>query len=435
MRRIKAKVVLLVCRSSACFFRNNVSFSFFFLYAMAQVLQVAPTSLPENNENSSEETELLENIEDTSSVDTQDAFLNMLGLPSENGVPSLNDVEEEHQRDIAQTTKFNQYFIHVPSRCSRYLHSPGNCLAFAIRNFYSKQECQQLIRRATTATNQGFQYIREASHIAPDGSSYSVKLQNPNPHKLSVFDHPPSISRMWGKLEPLIFPLIQDFIDRENCGSPLGLNPRLRVLRYDSTDNDRFEPHFDATTMAGNDKKSLLTVLLYLNDGGGKDFGGGETLFLDSHISSKTRVESSSLDSRVRVTPETGTVVIFEHDLFHSGAPLLFGTKFVLRTDVLFAVKKDPSSSKHHIEDKQAPKSDIILVSNLCDHLNLPTERLEMLTQVLKGMGMFEITLESFLAPGPTMLKAMLMDEITDKSLVDEIIYTANKLADRVNVK
>ena len=380
--------------------------------------------------------ETIGNYDDTSSVDTQDAFLDMLGFSPENGIPSLHAlddaaVEEEQLQQSRQSTKFRHALVSVPSRCSRYLHPPTSCLAFTIDNFYSKQECQQVIRRAATATDQGFQYITEAAHISPDGSSYSVKLQNPNPHKLSVFDHPPSISKMWKKLEPLIFPLIQDYIKRENCGPPLGLNPRLRVLRYDSSDNDRFEPHFDATTMVGANKKSLLTVLLYLNDGGGKDFEGGETLYLDSHISSTVTSTSSLVvensnngDSRIKIIPETGKVVIFEHDLFHSGAPLLSGTKYVLRTDVLFAVKEDhtPCLASESSDETNETVGDTLLVSDLCRHLELPNNILNK----LDAMDMLEITLESFLSIN--MLKAMLMDEIGDILLVDEIVRTGNKL-------
>ena len=227
---------------------------------------------------------------DESSVDTQVAFLDMLGLSGGIQIGDEIEDEEEIMEESSTATKkasssFRHQIIPLPARCSRYLHPPEKCLALYIDNFFSKAECDQLVQRAATATATGFQYITEASHISPDGTSYPVKLHNPNPHKLSVFDHPPTISRMWSKLQTYAHPLLEDFVEREQCGPALGLNPRIRVLRYDFKDNDRFEPHFDATTMVGKTKQSLLTVLLYLNDGGGVDFEGGETLYLDSHIS------------------------------------------------------------------------------------------------------------------------------------------------------
>ena len=135
---------------------------------------------------------------------------------------------------------------------------------------------------------------------------------------------------------------IDVFTSATRCGQPIGLNPRLRVLRYDSDDHDVFDPHFDATTRVAGDKTSLLTVLLYLNDGGGVNFEGGQTLFLDSEKG----------DS-VHVTPAMGSAVVFEHDLFHSSAPLEFGTKYVLRTDVLFAV----DTPMGYVDRPRAPDS------------------------------------------------------------------------------
>eukprot|EP00980_Cylindrotheca_fusiformis_P015874 scaffold4637_cov128-Cylindrotheca_fusiformis.AAC.45 len=363
------------------------------------------------------------------SVDTQDAFLDMLGIPG--GLQSMDDVADEFAEEENQIARHNYFHVALPPRCSRYLNPPETCLAFSIEHFCSKLECDQLIQRAASATEQGFHYVLEAAHRSPDGVSYPVKLQNPNPHKLSVFYHPPTITRMWRKLKPCIHPLIEDFIKRENCGPPLGLNPKLRVLRYDHCDSDRFEPHFDATTRVGQ-QKSLLTVLLYLNDGGGRDFQGGDTLYLDGHISSKDQIEnalSKASNSISKVTPMSGKVVIFEHDLFHSGAPLVSGTKYVLRTDVLFAGAEDEVSDKTKetcTDDAAEGASNGILVSDLCtDHLKVPDQVLDK----LDGMGMLEMTLESFLVPGTPMLKAMLLEEISDELLVDRILKKAFTLS------
>ena len=105
---------------------------------------------------------------------------------------------------------------------------------------------------------------------------------------MAVLEDARTIEWMWQRLKKACnlhsAPWLTQFQQRTNCGPPLGLNPRLRVLQYDATDNDRFEPHFDATTHVGN-QTSLITVLLYLNTGDGMDFEGGETLYLDSHIS------------------------------------------------------------------------------------------------------------------------------------------------------
>jgi hypothetical protein len=364
--------------------------------------------------------------DDSSSVDTQDAFLDMLGLTVGNDIPCLDLQEEELETDVAQDSSFSPQFstISLPRKCSRHFYPPDDCLAFRIENLYSKSACQQLIQTASTRNASGFQYITEATHTTPDGSKYSVQLQNPNPHKLSLFYHPPTVERMWQSLRACIMPRIQSFIERTNCGEPLGLNPKLRVLRYDSSDNDRFEAHFDATTMVGPNQKSLLTVLLYLNDGGGQEFEGGETLYLDNNNISNTTQD----DHVTKVTPSAGSVVIFEHDLFHSGAPLLWGTKYVLRTDILFALDETneacpQSASDPSAEEVGRPSETSDLVSDLCTELSLSSEE----QAVLEEMGLLEITIDSFLAPGITMLKMMLQDSM-DRDSIDRLVHTAARM-------
>jgi hypothetical protein len=384
----------------------------------------------------------------SSSVDTQDAFLEMLGLPITHEIPSLaEDATEEDERERTITPEMTAdnvaTRIALPRQCSRYGLPPETCLAFTMDHVYSREECQKLIEMATSKTTGGdFQYITQAAHTAPDGTTYSVQLQNPNPHKLSVFHHAPTVTNMWNqRLKERIenSMLLQPFLERTQCGPPLGLNPRLRVLRYDSSDNDRFEPHFDATTAVGPQQQSLLTVLLYLNDGGGDEFDGGETLYLDSHISSgiKRFDDTDTYDSVTKVTPRAGTVVIFEHDLFHSGAPLLWGTKYVLRTDIIFAVQDEPIivpmdkigpagvdvplNNGHRNEEHHETKTSPLLVSDLCDQLELSnTEK-----RILEDMDMLEMTIESFLSPGITMLKMMLQDSLLKDASVDRLVHTA----------
>jgi 2OG-Fe(II) oxygenase superfamily len=136
-------------------------------------------------------------------------------------------------------------------------------------------------------------------------------------------------------------------------------------------DHDEFQPHFDATTRIGINT-SLLTVLIYLNTGGGVDFAGGDTLFLnhnnslvvggDGRHTSATFGSSSNNSNNnktdttpvpafvggdvVALTPAVGSVVIFEHDLYHASTPLTWGTKYVLRTDVLFHLEQDPKEKQ-----------------------------------------------------------------------------------------
>ncbi|MBL9112887.1 MAG: 2OG-Fe(II) oxygenase [Myxococcales bacterium] len=105
-------------------------------------------------------------------------------------------------------------------------------------------------------------------------------------------------------------------LPRSLVGRPLsGANPRLRGYRY--REGQVFRPHYDGSYRPSPTLGSELTLLLYLNDG----FEGGATRFVDDGVD---------------VVPETGKVLVFAHHLLHEGVAVTAGTKYVLRTDVLY---------------------------------------------------------------------------------------------------
>jgi prolyl 4-hydroxylase len=93
----------------------------------------------------------------------------------------------------------------------------------------------------------------------------------------------------------------------------IGLNERFRYYRYSS--GQKFALHRDGSFRRENGEESKLTCILYLND----DFVGGETAVKDRVIA-----------------PRRGMALIFRHEFLHEGRPVLEGTKYVLRTDVMY---------------------------------------------------------------------------------------------------
>jgi hypothetical protein len=96
---------------------------------------------------------------------------------------------------------------------------------------------------------------------------------------------------------------------------PIATNERFRCYRY--TPGQRFKPHYDGAFVRSADEQSLVTFMVYLNDG----FEGGETAF-------------SGLGKTI--APRAGTALFFQHHLLHEGCEVRAGTKYVLRTDVMF---------------------------------------------------------------------------------------------------
>ncbi len=64
------------------------------------------------------------------------------------------------------------------------------------------------------------------------GQSYSVQIQNPRNYKLAVFDDPGFAVKLWEKIRGRAATAIEAFAARDACGEPLGLNRRLRILKY-----------------------------------------------------------------------------------------------------------------------------------------------------------------------------------------------------------
>ena len=316
------------------------------------------------------------------------------------------------------------HVIDLPQRCSRYLHAPEHCCAFVLPSVLDASECRYLIERGA-ATSRGFHYVTEATHVDESGETIRVELQNPNPHKLSIYEDTSFLNILWERIRGFVEPgcgrHVDAFYERTKCGLPWGLNRRVRVLRYDADANDRFEPHFDATTR-NDDQTSLLTVLVYLCDGGGIDFEGGETLYLDSHVSSLNKaLKADGGAGCTRITPRLGDVVIFEHDLFHSGAPLTNGTKFVMRTDVMFHANKVGLDSaaecrRRKLSEEDSGESAYATSGTIVDFADsIGLDEAE--RKYLDSLGLLNATADAFLAPGIVALKNMLSDGIKEEKV------------------
>jgi hypothetical protein len=79
-------------------------------------------------------------------------------------------------------------------------------------------------------------------------------------------------------------------------------------------------------------ERSYFTLHLYLNDAEGKNgeqqLKGGATTFF-----------AGNLRDRIDVVPKAGRVLLFQHrNLIHSGDDVISGTKFTLRTDIMYAL-------------------------------------------------------------------------------------------------
>ena len=107
-----------------------------------------------------------------------------------------------------------------------------------------------------------------------------------------------------------------------------GINERFRLCRYQP--GQRFHIHQDGVHHRGPNCRSMLTFMVYLTDG--DDFEGGDTLFYAA--GPQAGEGKSNLVARIR--PRVGSLIVFDHHIWHAGEEVTRGIKHVLRSDLIF---------------------------------------------------------------------------------------------------
>ena len=169
---------------------------------------------------------------------------------------------------------------------------------FVIGNFLSPEECEGLIARSEAIGYETFSI---------DGEVFPEYRNNGR----VMMEDSTLAETLWTRAAMLIPPMIDG-------QSASGLDPRFRFYRYRG--REAFAPHYDGSARIG-DQESKLTFMIYLNDVA----QGGETRFYGP----KATV-------RFRVRPERGKALVFEHRILHEGVPVEEGSKYVLRTDIMY---------------------------------------------------------------------------------------------------
>ncbi|MGB4068831.1 MAG: 2OG-Fe(II) oxygenase [Nitrospira sp.] len=176
---------------------------------------------------------------------------------------------------------------------------------FILHEFLPTEECMALIRRS-----KDFSY--ETGTV---GGVIAEGLRN---NERVLFDDKP--------LADVLFNRAALWIPKEIDGHQLvRFNERWRFYRYRA--GQTFQPHRDGAYMSFQTyEQSEVTFMIYLND----EMTGGETRFFSD--------ADQAMQGRpyLSVKPTTGTALVFLHSIWHEGAVVLSGEKYVLRTDVMY---------------------------------------------------------------------------------------------------
>ncbi len=169
---------------------------------------------------------------------------------------------------------------------------------FLIHDFLSAEECARQIERSEAVGFETFTIDGEVLHGYRDNAR-------------AIVDDQPLADALWARAAEHLPPVID--------GQPASaFNTRFRYYRYTGT--EAFAPHHDGAVRI-NDRTSKLTFMVYLTDVA----RGGETRFY-----------ADGMQVRFAVRPERGKALVFVHEIMHEGVAAEEGTKYVLRTDVMY---------------------------------------------------------------------------------------------------
>lgn len=200
---------------------------------------------------------------------------------------------------------------------------PLDDYVYTIDGFLSQNECVQWIRFGESF---GFEHC-----FQPESSGYAHREQG----RLQFEDR-----GIGAAIYNRVFPFLPTLVDGRR---PCCCSSNIRMYKYSV--GQRFGKHIDESNP---DEKTggitLFTLLIYLNGGDqsnipeflpideyGDTLTGGETLFYRGH----GRLSSVA----VSVSPQQGLLLLHGHGhrcLSHEGAVVTSGTKYVLRTDVVY---------------------------------------------------------------------------------------------------
>ncbi|KAL3443447.1 hypothetical protein BJX65DRAFT_298244 [Aspergillus insuetus] len=238
-------------------------------------------------------------------------------------------------------------------------------LAAVIDNALTESECNELLRLAEASSPDG---TWERALINVGNGRQALATDTRNCGRI-IFDNHEIAEKLLARLRPFLQeldierlenrPLVTGLAGRKRTYKITRLNERLRFLKY--VGGEYFRPHWDGHyTDPETKERSYFTVHLYLNGDGEQDLKelkraereaegrdgnpngdldggllGGATSFIPRY---------EEQERNVRVFPKTGSVLVFQHsELMHGGDSVFRGTKYTLRTDLMYEQVNSPN--------------------------------------------------------------------------------------------
>lgn len=191
---------------------------------------------------------------------------------------------------------------------------------FIIDGLLSPEECSALIQASTNAGYEELESVFPRSYrtsdrvMTFDSAAASMLYERLMQHMIRTD---------FEGLSPLCF-------GQAGIWKPCRVNECLKFSRYQQ--GGKFWAHRDGPWLPQEDQASLLTLVCYLNH----DFEGGDTIFDDPNVASERDYYGWGQQEGTTVHPRTGRAVLFAHQAWHGSAKVVAGTKYILRSEVIF---------------------------------------------------------------------------------------------------
>jgi predicted 2-oxoglutarate/Fe(II)-dependent dioxygenase YbiX len=182
-------------------------------------------------------------------------------------------------------------------------------LVWTVDDFLSADECRARLEALASA---------EWLAATVNGPTGRVVRDDLRSNTVAVLRAAGDAERLYVRLRPHVPARLsyESAAGRRDDVELVGLKSPLRVYRYEV--GQSFGVHQDQSYPGEGGSTSRLTFMVYLND----DFEGGHTTF-------------PTLDKVI--VPLRGRAVFFQHAILHAGEAVERGTKYVLRSDVLYS--------------------------------------------------------------------------------------------------
>lgn len=175
---------------------------------------------------------------------------------------------------------------------------------WTIDNFLTQKECEDFI-----IFSENIGYV-EAEVSFAEGAKMMKGLRN---NYRLLYEDMQLAKDLWVKLAPFCPQNLENNLNNDKKNISNGINEQFRFYKYEV--GQRFKRHIDGRFTRNAQEQSRITFMIYLND----DFEGGETAF-----------------DNLQIIPKTGTALCFIHEVKHQGNAIKGGTKYVLRSDVMY---------------------------------------------------------------------------------------------------